>query len=1153
MAGDDTLDYSAYTDTDDARRIVLSGTNALGGFDGTDTSTIPSMALGFTSIDILVGSASNETDAKDRDAIFGLNGNTTYNITVDNGGNLVSGGEDLAFTSVENLYAGTGDDTFNFYGVPANVSMTGQVYGGAGYDIFDYNANGYTADLTINLQRESVTNIYADQDNGMNGVEEFRGGAGTDTLIGQDRENLWYVGTLIDGTTNLGNDAGEVTNAVETDRWLYIENLEGGSDQDIFLMQEVGTIARTQTGYIDGNGDIDEMNYSDYDDNAIVINLTSGSATSVFGTAGNGVRDFENAVGGALNDAIFGNALDNVLMGLAGADTIEGRGGNDFIVGGADNDVLRGGAGDDVYHFSDAWGNDVVTENATAGFDELSFNLEWLGEGIGEKIFTQANADLNATIMNGVLTVSDDSAHDLATPADCVANNCVTHTSTPTQIEKITGGYGDDHFYFEDTRAFNTIDGGGNNAITTANGVNLAANEGGYDTLDFLDFTTSLIFNVTGLGTVNGDGYQGTNSNVPSSFLQVFDNINNLLSASSVNLDTVIGPNIDTYWYIRDENLGFMASAVVPGVRCSDVEGTNPTTHCMDFTSVENLTGGAADDYFKMGDDGTGTTQGRIVGAISGQGELSVGDTIDYSEYTTPVSVSLVGGTATRVDNGISGIENVIGSSVAANIIIGDENDNILIGTGADDEIYGREGNDILVGNDGRDILDGGLGNDTAAYIYLTTQGVTVDLAETVNATLDAFFTPGSYNGSAVVSGTDFDALISIENIIGGAGNDTLSGDALDNIIIGFGGTDVLDGRAGNDKYILTDAVSNITINDSGTAVDEDILDFSATTIDLIYDNVNIDQFVTYTGNLLFDIQTIANGGLTVTNTSGANAIVVLDPTRSIETYIGGTGDDTFDFGDAAVMANNGRINGREGFDTIDFFDYTTQRTVTLTEVAAIDGFKGSETTAISASFDNINRIFATTTNTDRITGINDVANWFIGETGTPGLSYHTYTVGTATLIFGDESVHNNTVFDIIFAGSQVDNFIIEGEQPVVLLGGADDDVFTFNNDSARVLGNGGFLPAIDGEAGNDTISFAPITTAPRSFDISGDGTIGDEPVDPSGFAGTVTNVAHPATGTTVYTINGFDNINILRGTNATDGDYLRGAQSTDTLALAWC
>jgi hypothetical protein len=46
-----------------------------------DTSTIPSMALGFTSIDILVGSASAEADAKDRDAIFGLNGNTTYNIT----------------------------------------------------------------------------------------------------------------------------------------------------------------------------------------------------------------------------------------------------------------------------------------------------------------------------------------------------------------------------------------------------------------------------------------------------------------------------------------------------------------------------------------------------------------------------------------------------------------------------------------------------------------------------------------------------------------------------------------------------------------------------------------------------------------------------------------------------------------------------------------------------------------------------------------------------------------------------------------------------------------------------------------------------------------------------------------------------------------
>jgi len=58
--------------------------------------------------------------------------------------------------------------------------------------------------------------------------------------------------------------------------------------------------------------------------------------------------EIEKAIGGDLDDTIYGNALDNIIRGRAGDDTIDGDRGNDFIKGGAGDDDLSGGKGNDT-------------------------------------------------------------------------------------------------------------------------------------------------------------------------------------------------------------------------------------------------------------------------------------------------------------------------------------------------------------------------------------------------------------------------------------------------------------------------------------------------------------------------------------------------------------------------------------------------------------------------------------------------------------------------------------------------------------------------------------------------------------------------------------------------------------------------------------
>ena len=116
---------------------------------------------------------------------------------------------------------------------------------------------------------------------------------------------------------------------------------------------------------------------------------------------------------------------------------------------------------------------------------------------------------------------------------------------------------------------------------------------------------------------------------------------------------------------------------------------------------------------------------------------------------------------------------------------------------------------------DGADSYLGGAGNDWLSYGLLTasSNGVTVDL----------------------VAGRSFgilgnDSLSGIENVLAGAGNDSIFGDSSANFLIGGVGNDTLIGGAGNDTLMGGTGTDNLS---GGTG--DDIILVGTTTLADIY------------------------------------------------------------------------------------------------------------------------------------------------------------------------------------------------------------------------------------------------------------------------------------------------------------------------------
>lgn len=193
---------------------------------------------------------------------------------------------------------------------------------------------------------------------------------------------------------------------------------------------------------------------------------------------------------------------------------------------------------------------------------------------------------------------------------------------------------------------------------------------------------------------------------------------------------------------------------------------------------ADTLDGEAGDDTVRPG---TGTDT-----ATGGAGT----DTITYSERAVMVTVVLGSPGTPTTSNGIAaendsldGFENVVGGA----------GDDSLTGNALPNRLTGGAGNDTLVGGDGDDVFDEGSATNGADSI---TGGNGVDRVDYsarsigVSVSLDTTANDGQASESDNVD---------VENITGGAGNDTLTGSPVANVIDGNAGNDTLQGLDGND------------------------------------------------------------------------------------------------------------------------------------------------------------------------------------------------------------------------------------------------------------------------------------------------------------------------------------------------------------------
>jgi Ca2+-binding RTX toxin-like protein len=156
---------------------------------------------------------------------------------------------------------------------------------------------------------------------------------------------------------------------------------------------------------------------------------------------------------------------------------------------------------------------------------------------------------------------------------------------------------------------------------------------------------------------------------------------------------------------------------------------------------------------------------------------------------------NLAGGEGNDILVGGAGKDIVVGDAGNDTVLAGAGDDTVLAGAG-DDTVFGDEGDDMIFGQQGRDVMSGGAGNDTffasandgddamdggAAIDTIDYQAISAAL------TIDL-----GTNGTGTVQSTQsgHDTFSSIENVKGGAGNDTIIASNAVNVLSGGGGAD---------------------------------------------------------------------------------------------------------------------------------------------------------------------------------------------------------------------------------------------------------------------------------------------------------------------------------------------------------------------------
>jgi Ca2+-binding RTX toxin-like protein len=588
-------------------------------------------------------------------------------------------------------------------------------------------------------------------------ADDIELGAGNDTLRGLGGDDY-----LDGGTGQQFIDGGADTDTVAFDLSAATEAIKLDFKTRTFDLASYGTLANVElAGAIHtgsgndvivnsdaGGGEFDTGNGDDQFTGGNGIdtwNMGGGGDTGSLG-AGNDRATAEGFESDTGSKNVHGGDGNDWLVGAAGSDQFYGENDNDYISGQGGNDQLDGGAGNDTIR--GGAGGDQITGGA--GNDALDGDYD----------------DTTQTDMPGDDTVSGGAGDDSiggGLGADRLNGDAgndsifLTYASETldTGLDVVDGGTGTDSvvIQFENSQSWDYVITSGASTKISVNGTQMVT----------LRNTESILYNINANGTFHFTGGD--------------EDDNFRLGSIATGNDTInTGGGNDTI----DSAFG--------GDTIDSGDGDDNVT--VEMGGKDNVKTGAGNDTLLLQSIFMQAIDNTAVGTFdmgSGNGDTLTINAWDHDiNFTDGRSVTLDGKVIAKVTGWESLVFNA-DMNASTNYVGSNGNEQIFLQY-LNDTATGGGGDDTIQGGGGNDILDGGAGSDTAMYEN--------DFSSVV-ATLN-----GAKQVTVRVNGVAEDKIKNFENLTGGYGGDTLTGDKGDNTLNGWGGNDTLKGGNGDDIII---------------------------------------------------------------------------------------------------------------------------------------------------------------------------------------------------------------------------------------------------------------------------------------------------------------------------------------------------------------
>ena len=328
----------------------------------------------------------------------------------------------------------------------------------------------------------------------------------------------------------------------------------------------------------------------------------------------------------------------------------------------------------------------------------------------------------------------------------------------------------------------------------------------------------------------------------------------------------------------------------------------------------------------------TGTSTITVTATDSGDESVETSFTAEVIN-TTENDDSIKGSNGDDYLAGLAGNDSIKGLN-GNDTLAGDAGNDTLRGYGGNDLLSGGDDNDFLFGNGGNDTINGGAGSDR--LFVITDKDITLNDTQVIGDGTDTFsnieqtYLYGRQGNNTIdASNSNVKAFIKgyagDDTIYGGAIGDVLRGDEGDDVIHGLGGNDTINGGTGEDILYVT-ADNKITL--TNTQVIGDGRDR--------FSNIELVHLYGGDGNNLIDAK------------RSTNLETVIEGYDGKDTLRGGVLGDSLDGGDGNdIFFGNGGDDTLAGGAGSDRFYVVTDNDITLNDTQAIgdgtDTFDGME------------------------------------------------------------------------------------------------------------------------------------------------------------------------------------------------------------------